>query len=46
MNPVIKNAKVVESNTEIATNLLNTQILKMIYYNTHFYVVTRINKKN
>ena len=34
-----------ESNTKIVSNILNTQVLKMIQQNTNVYVVARITEK-
>ena len=43
---MIKNVKLEELNISIATVFLNTQTLKMIYWNTSVYVVTKIINKS
>ena len=42
---VENNVKLAESNTNIATVLLNTHTLKVIQQNKNIYIVTKISNK-
>ena len=43
---MIKKVKLVELNKSISTAFLNTQILKMIWWNTNVYAGTKIINKS
>ena len=45
MYMILKNAKSMELNSKIVSAVLNTQTLRMIYYNAIVYVTIKITKK-